>query len=146
MLTSNIENVQSRVGRYVSVFNDLSRLNHSCSPNTHWKFHMSTFSVQLRAARDIEEGETIFTDILRPAAERAKSVAPDGIECTCRACLDPANSDPVRAAVKNRPDVYSPKTQRRDSPPDAAWIDPAVQTLARMEQDGLHTSAAFVAG
>ncbi|KAK0463026.1 uncharacterized protein EV420DRAFT_1150872 [Desarmillaria tabescens] len=87
------DDLKSKVGRYTSVYKDLSRVNHSCSPNTHRKFHIATFSMQLRAARDIEEGEEIltsYTGILLPAAERAEALAPYGIKCTCRACLDPA--------------------------------------------------------
>ncbi|PBK71606.1 SET domain-containing protein [Armillaria solidipes] len=90
-----------RLGRYSSVGKDLSRVNHSCSPNAAKKFRMSTFSMQLRAARDIEEGEeitTAYTDNLEPAAERARQLLSRGIDCTCRPCLDPAKSDPIRVA------------------------------------------------
>ncbi|KAG7447166.1 uncharacterized protein BT62DRAFT_1004742 [Guyanagaster necrorhizus] len=74
-------------------------------PNTHRKFHMSTFSMQLCVARDIEEGEEIVTtstDILQPTVECAKDLASYGIQCTCRACLEPAKSDPICALVPNR--------------------------------------------
>ncbi|PBK71581.1 SET domain-containing protein [Armillaria solidipes] len=137
--------IKHKVGRYTSVYKDLSRVNHSCSPNTHRKFYMSSFSMQLRAARDIEEGEEIFTTytgILRPAAERAEALLPYGIKCTCRACLDPANSDPIRAAVLNRPCVSVPMVREAGARPDA-WIDPAVQTLARIQEEGLEGSEEY---
>ncbi|SJL08566.1 uncharacterized protein ARMOST_11932 [Armillaria ostoyae] len=137
--TSNNENMQGKFGRYTSVYKDLSRVNHSCSPNTYRKFHMATFSMQLRAARDIERSEEIFTtfttDILQPAAERAEDLVSYGIECTCRACLDPTKSDPIRAAVR-RGSKYALYTSY-------AEIDAAVQTLARIEQEELHASAAY---
>ncbi len=101
---------------------------------------MSTFSMQLRAARDIEEGEEIFTTYtqdLRPAADRAKGLAPYGIKCTCHACLDPARSDPIRAAVLN----YSPPTLVTSA---ASARDAAVQTLARIEVEGLQASDAYL--
>ncbi|SJL08571.1 uncharacterized protein ARMOST_11937 [Armillaria ostoyae] len=91
------------------------------------------------AARDIEQGEEIFTtfttDILQPAAERAKDLVPYGIKCTCRACLDPTKSDPIRAAVHSgsKHALYT----------SYAEIDAAVQTLARIEQEELHASAAY---
>ncbi len=100
---------------------------------------MATFSMQLRAARDIEEGEEIFTtfttDILQPAVERAKDLVPYGIECTCRACLDPTKSDPIRAAVRvgSKHALYT----------SYAEIDAAVRTLTRIEQEELHASAAY---
>ncbi|KAK0463035.1 uncharacterized protein EV420DRAFT_1151361 [Desarmillaria tabescens] len=140
-LAPNIESLR-RLGRYASVHKDLSRVNHSCSPNASYKFHISTFSMQLRAARDIEAGEEIFTtciDNLQPAAERARCLLPHGIECTCRACLDPTKSDPIRAAVKNRPVLFTP----RDLKPPQAWIDPALQTLARIEEEELQASTEY---
>ncbi len=106
---------------------------------------MSSFSMQLRAARDIEEGEEIFTaytDILLPAAERAKDLAPYGIQCTCRACLDCTKSDPIRAAVSNRKAVTVPMVREEGVRPDA-WIDPAVKTLARIEEEELQGSPAY---
>ncbi|KAK0236721.1 hypothetical protein EDD85DRAFT_583571 [Armillaria nabsnona] len=133
------ELVKSRIGTYAGVFKDLSRVNHSCSPNVRRKFHMSTFSMQLRAARDIEEGEEIFTTYtqdLRPAADRAKGLAPYGIKCTCRACLDSAKSDPIRATVLN----YSPPTLL---PLPAGARDAAVQILARIEEEGLQASDVY---
>ncbi|PBK71610.1 hypothetical protein ARMSODRAFT_973230 [Armillaria solidipes] len=65
MMSSNNQVLKSMIG--------------SCSPNIHRKFHMATFSMQLRAARDIEEGEEIFTyytQILLTAADRAEGLAP----------------------------------------------------------------------
>ncbi len=106
---------------------------------------MTSFSMQLRAARDIEEGEEIFTNytgILRPAAERAEDLGIYGIKCTCRACLDPAKSDPIRAAVLNRPCVTVPMMREAGARPDA-WIDPAVQTLTRIQEEGLEGSEEY---
>ncbi|PBK92488.1 SET domain-containing protein [Armillaria gallica] len=131
-----------RLGRYSSVGKDLSRVNHSCSPNAAKKFRMSTFSMQLRAARDIEEGEeitTAYTDNLEPAAERARHLLSRGIDCSCPACLDPAKSDPIRTAVRNRPVLYSPRGARQGD----AWISPALQTLARIEEEGLEASPEY---
>ncbi|KAG7447170.1 SET domain-containing protein [Guyanagaster necrorhizus] len=139
------EKLKSLIGKYSSVHNILSRVNHSCSPNTNRKFHMSTFSMQLRAARDIEEGEEIltsYTNILQPAADRAKDLAPYGIQCTCRACLDCTKSDPIRAAVFNRSGVFVPMMREPGVRSDA-WIDPALETLARIEEEELQGSPEY---
>ncbi len=99
---------------------------------------MATFSMQLRAARDIEEGEEIFTyytQILLPAADRAEGLAPYGIKCTCRACLDTAKSDPIRAVVFN----YSPSALLISD----ARIDAAVQILAKIEEEELQASPPY---
>ncbi|KAK0201060.1 hypothetical protein DFS33DRAFT_1490363 [Desarmillaria ectypa] len=88
-------------------------LQPSCSPNTHRKLYTSSFSIQLCAARDIEEGEGILTNyasILLPAVERAEALMPYGM------------SDPAR--------------------PDAR-IDPALQTLARIHEEGPEASQEY---
>ncbi|KAK0433396.1 hypothetical protein EV421DRAFT_1910077 [Armillaria borealis] len=124
---------------HTSIFKDLSRVNHSCSPNASRKFHVSTFSMQLRAARNIKEGEEIFTtytDILEPAAVRAKDLAPYQITCACRACLDPDRSDPIRSAVLKRPAIFVP--MQKDF--GESWIDPALETLSCIEQEELQDS------
>ncbi len=95
--------------------------------------------MQLRAARDIKEGEEIFTtytDILEPAAVRAKDLASYQITCTCRACLNPDKSDPIRAAVRKRPAIFVP--MQKDI--GEGWIDPALETLSRIEQEELQGS------
>ncbi|PBK71582.1 hypothetical protein ARMSODRAFT_954372 [Armillaria solidipes] len=143
--SSTDEKLKNTIGKYTSVYNILSRVNHSCSPNALRKFYMSSFSMQLRAARDIEEGEEIFTaytDILLPAAERAKDLAPYGIQCTCRACLNCTKSDPIRVAVSNRKAVTVPMVREQGVRPDA-WIDPAVKTLARIEKEELQGSPVY---
>ncbi|KAK0432157.1 hypothetical protein EV421DRAFT_1911235 [Armillaria borealis] len=141
-LESTPDDSKHKVGRYTSVYQDLSRVNHSWSPNTHRMFYMSSFFMQLRAARDIEEGEEIFTTytgILRPAAEHAEALC---IKYTCRACLDPVKSDPIRAAVLNRPCVTVPMMRDAGARPDT-WIDPPVQTLARIQEEGLEGSEEY---
>ncbi|PFH52504.1 hypothetical protein AMATHDRAFT_46347 [Amanita thiersii Skay4041] len=45
---------------YCAVFKDISRINHSCGPNATAFFDVQSFSMQLRAVRDIEPGEEIY--------------------------------------------------------------------------------------
>ncbi|PBK92508.1 hypothetical protein ARMGADRAFT_1030788 [Armillaria gallica] len=68
----------------------------------------------LRAARDIEEGEVIFTTYT-------------GILWSALALRHQVKSDLIRAAVLNRPCVIVPMMRDAGARPDA-WIDPAVQT------------------
>ncbi|THH27649.1 hypothetical protein EUX98_g6551 [Antrodiella citrinella] len=88
------------IGEYTIIGDNLSRMNHSCSPNVHCDFDMHTFSLTARAVREIKKGEEItvhYCHILEPAETRQESLAPYGFKCECKACLDPRSSDLVRA-------------------------------------------------
>ncbi|KAJ6497623.1 hypothetical protein C8R45DRAFT_983622 [Mycena sanguinolenta] len=94
--------VQDESSQYSAVCKDISRLNHSCSPNTAPRFHVSSFSYRLYAVRDIAEGEELtyqYTDVVQSAAKRQAELKPYDFVCACRACKDPSTSDPHRAAV-----------------------------------------------
>ncbi|KAJ7496871.1 hypothetical protein FB451DRAFT_1456778 [Mycena latifolia] len=88
--------------RYSAVCKEISRLNHSCCPNTDAVFDTASFSYRLFAVRDIAPGEELtfsYTDISQPAAERQKKLEPYGFRCACRACRDPRTSDPRRETI-----------------------------------------------
>ncbi|KAJ6593405.1 hypothetical protein B0H19DRAFT_1090194 [Mycena capillaripes] len=94
------EQQKLRRGVYNAVCKEISRLNHSCSPNTTARFDVATFSYQLFAARDIAKGEELtlsYTGLNLPAMLRQKSLEPYGFQCTCSACLTPFESDAQRA-------------------------------------------------
>ncbi|KAJ7183106.1 hypothetical protein C8R46DRAFT_507825 [Mycena filopes] len=55
--------------RYHGVFLNLSRVNHSCSPNTTYRFDLPSFSYRLFAVRDIVEG-THSSIVAKPNARR----------------------------------------------------------------------------
>ncbi|KAJ7782629.1 hypothetical protein B0H16DRAFT_1446935 [Mycena metata] len=87
---------------YSATCKEISRLNHSCSPNTAAEFDMPSFSFRLFAIRDIAAGEELtytYTDTSASAAVRQKILEPYGFRCTCRACLDPRLSDARRASI-----------------------------------------------
>ncbi|KAJ7125153.1 hypothetical protein C8R44DRAFT_980376 [Mycena epipterygia] len=88
---------------YSAVCKEISRLNHSCSPNTATMFDMASFSFRLYAVRDIA----------------AKTLEPYGFRCTCRACRDPRTSDPRRATIR-RMDAASPALM-------AMWVEEGLQ-------------------
>ncbi|KAJ7686553.1 hypothetical protein B0H17DRAFT_1332780 [Mycena rosella] len=79
---------------YSAVCKEISRLNHSCCPNTTALFDMPSFSFRLFALRDIASGEELtypYIDVTAPAAERQKALEPYGFRCTCPACRDPTS-------------------------------------------------------
>ncbi|KAK7061308.1 ER lumen protein-retaining receptor [Favolaschia claudopus] len=101
--------VEGDLAYYSAICKHISRLNHSCSPNTYPAFDIPSFSFSLYAVRDIAEGEELtfqYMDVLTSAAERQKSLRRYDLVCTCPACTDPAASDPRRAAIR----AYTPNT------------------------------------
>ncbi|KAL1726158.1 hypothetical protein EV714DRAFT_219899 [Schizophyllum commune] len=79
-------------GQYLAVFDQLSRMNHSCRPNALYHWDSDTFSGSLRAVRDIAPGEEITVsycgEVDRPYSQRRALLAPYGFECDCRACVE----------------------------------------------------------
>ncbi|KAF7351137.1 SET domain-containing protein [Mycena sanguinolenta] len=91
---------------YSVVCKHISRLNHSCSPNTMPQFDDPSFSCRLYAVRDIAVGEELTynyistDDVLLPAAARqAVLQSAYNFVCSCPACEDPSTSNPCRAAI-----------------------------------------------
>ncbi|KAF7362275.1 Aldehyde dehydrogenase [Mycena venus] len=94
--------VKDETRDYSAICKDISRLNHSCSPNTAPRFHLPSFSWRLYAVRNIAEGEELtfqYITVDCPAAKRQQALKPYDFVCTCPACTDPAASDPRRAAI-----------------------------------------------
>ncbi|KAJ7668703.1 hypothetical protein DFH06DRAFT_1084872 [Mycena polygramma] len=87
---------------YTATCKYISRLNHSCSPNTGKRFDMLSFSYQLFAARDLPEGEELtlqYTYLDCSAAERRANLRTFAFICSCASCTDSVASDPRRAAI-----------------------------------------------
>ncbi|KAJ7668725.1 hypothetical protein DFH06DRAFT_1084908 [Mycena polygramma] len=94
---------KERRGVYNAVCKEISRLNHSCSPNTIAHFDISTFSFQLLATRNIAEGEELtlaYTGVINLTTTRQKALEPYGFQCTCAACLEPSTSDTQRGLIQ----------------------------------------------
>ncbi|KAI4521421.1 SET domain-containing protein [Schizophyllum commune Loenen D] len=86
-------------GAYKGVFDKLSRVNHSCTPNAVFSWDSLSFSGSLRAIRAIQPDEEITITYCDPSlstAERAAVLAPYDIVCDCPACKDGAASDARR--------------------------------------------------
>ncbi|KAJ7212157.1 hypothetical protein GGX14DRAFT_362318 [Mycena pura] len=100
--------VTGSMGTYSAVCEHLSRLNHSCSPNTQPCFDKASISHQLWAVRDIAAGEELtfqYSEATCSAAERNEALKPYNFTCTCASCADPATSDPRRRAIGYPPSV-----------------------------------------
>ncbi|KAF8208500.1 hypothetical protein K438DRAFT_1573631 [Mycena galopus ATCC 62051] len=117
----------------------ISRLNHSCSPNTNTHFDVASFSFRLYAVRDIAANEELtysYIDIELPSAERKKELKPYDFVCACSACTDPA-SDARRATIAaSAPNVLLWATVNRSLPED--WIfNKALQQLVLLTTEGI---------
>ncbi|KAJ7125165.1 hypothetical protein C8R44DRAFT_703306 [Mycena epipterygia] len=103
--------VKDETASYSAICKDISRLNHSCSPNTAPRFDMLSFSYQLFAVRDIAKNEELtfqYTDVECSAAERNAALKPYAFVCECAACQDVSASDSRRAAIAAfNPSVHS---------------------------------------
>ncbi|KAJ7188729.1 hypothetical protein C8R46DRAFT_28977 [Mycena filopes] len=88
---------------YPGVCRILSKVTHSCSPNSFWWFDPLSFSYRHFAVRDIAEGEELTLScclIVCSKAERQKLIDEYHFVCTCPSCADSAASDPRRAIIK----------------------------------------------
>ncbi|KAJ7079799.1 hypothetical protein B0H15DRAFT_858090 [Mycena belliarum] len=85
-----------RKGVYSAVYNEISRLNHSCSPNVYGHFDIATFSYQIFAVRDISKDEELtvsYTGLYSDSKARQAELKSYGFQCTCPACRAPTESD-----------------------------------------------------
>ncbi|KAK7688229.1 hypothetical protein QCA50_008599 [Cerrena zonata] len=112
-------------GQCGAVCKDISRVNHSCSPNAEWRFDVETFTVALRAIAPIKNSEQVFvsyTDSLRPRAERQKHLLERyKFECTCPSCASGSHkSDEARMTLRliNEGD----KCEDHDDPMLRDWV------------------------
>ncbi|KAJ7772071.1 hypothetical protein DFH07DRAFT_734269 [Mycena maculata] len=119
-----------RRGIYSAVCREISRLNHSCSPNTTAKFDVASFSYQLFAARDIPKGEELkfsYTALNALAEARQTELEPYGFRCTCSACRTP-ESDARRALSF----VFPVET-----------IEDCLEKLSLLEEEGLQVAEEY---
>ncbi|KAF8995773.1 hypothetical protein BDQ17DRAFT_1430162 [Cyathus striatus] len=95
---------------YNAVMKTISRVNHSCCPNTVRAFDTKSFSYQLRAARPIAKDEEItisYSEFEISSFHRAAFLKTYGIEhCACTACSSsfshPGTSDFFRSTMAIR--------------------------------------------
>eukprot|EP00931_Biecheleriopsis_adriatica_P062108 TRINITY_DN37399_c0_g1_i1.p1 TRINITY_DN37399_c0_g1~~TRINITY_DN37399_c0_g1_i1.p1 ORF type:complete len:392 (+),score=98.98 TRINITY_DN37399_c0_g1_i1:59-1177(+) len=88
------------------LFFQISRLNHSCSPNAMQSWVETTRQMQVRAVREIEAGEEICLAYIDPSytwATRQQDFRDNfGFVCKCPVCSLPEGSQERRISDKNR--------------------------------------------
>ncbi|CAL1698862.1 unnamed protein product [Somion occarium] len=109
-----------------AVCKDISRCNHSCSPNAVYHWHLQSFSEELRAIRPIAKGEEIvitYTPLRCPHRERQASLEQSyGFKCTCRICSLPAEESRRSDARRRLLVIASTKNKSGDDTELKAWI------------------------
>ncbi|KAH8096639.1 hypothetical protein BXZ70DRAFT_1066025 [Cristinia sonorae] len=133
--------------QYSVLCDALSRLNHSCSPNTFRKWCGASFSMQMRAARDIKKDEEITThyvDILHPAKGRKGQLAVYAVKCTCVVCANPEISDPIRAkCLQHLQQIERQDWQRDFDVPTSTNPKPLLGNLDMYVKSGVETTDVY---
>lgn len=130
---------------YTAVLKVMSRVNHSCSPNTDHRFNMASLSFELRAVRDIKKGEELFysyCDIYQTKSERAEELAPYGIVCVCPGCVGATKeTDSLRSELAKRVgkiQVGHLVWLKDQSRPNV--LAASLKLIAEIEKEGLHSA------
>ncbi|KAH7104832.1 hypothetical protein BKA62DRAFT_613781 [Auriculariales sp. MPI-PUGE-AT-0066] len=98
---------------YGGIFPSLSRMNHSCQPNSSYNYDSHTMTIELRASRSIRKGEEVTIsyncELMQPTvARRGRLFDTYRFTCECGACTA-ASSDARRAQI-----LATPHTTRRE--------------------------------
>ncbi|KIK69294.1 hypothetical protein GYMLUDRAFT_152915 [Collybiopsis luxurians FD-317 M1] len=140
------------VGLYSATCKDSSRINHSCCPNAIYRWIPESFSMRVRAVRDIPPGTEIsipYCDTLASAAERAVALASYGItSCNCSpSCRDPKLSkisDERRFRFKSQIIALTPPFEKpKPGVPKDAWVAPALERLRELEEEQLESTSEY---
>ncbi|KAH8107391.1 hypothetical protein DFH11DRAFT_1711684, partial [Phellopilus nigrolimitatus] len=110
---------------YVGIFPDISRINHSCSPNAVWAFDSRALWAEIRATRPIAIGEEITISYIPPTdsrAERQQTLKDKyGFTCHCTQCAATAGRAAAAASNERRRQIN--ETNRDDAREKwAAWL------------------------
>ncbi|KAJ8522246.1 hypothetical protein ONZ45_g1172 [Pleurotus djamor] len=130
---------------YTAVFNYLSRINHSCSPNTYSTWHYASLSRQCYAARPIAKGEEITTTYIgmtTPYAERKSLLQGYRITCTCTACTNPHS---YLTKLNNVKDNFPAIIKWASNPAfsDNLLLIPMQQLMITLVNEGQHAHPAY---
>lgn len=118
---------------------------HSCRPNALVSFHLESFSFQVRAIRQIEEGEEIvipYCDIMLPHKKRDAIFRNFHFECVCQSCQDPAASDAIRSTITSPSAVFKQWLDDRSLPGDYVTRH-SLSQIDTMLREGMEGSAVY---
>ncbi|KAL1713307.1 hypothetical protein EV715DRAFT_277359 [Schizophyllum commune] len=118
---------------YTGLFDKLSRVNHSCTPNAVFTWDSPSFSGSLRAIRDIQPDEEITITYCNPSlstAERGSALAPYNIKCDCPACKDGSASD------ARRDDIFAKFDKVQELESNEAKREMLLSVIELIEKEG----------
>ena len=110
---------------------------------------MASLSFELRAVRDIKEGEELFSsycDVFRTKIERAEQLAPYGFVCACPGCVGATKeTDLLRSELEKRienirADHHAWMKDR--SRPNV--LAASLKLIAEIEKEGLSDAPSFI--
>ncbi|KAF7433716.1 hypothetical protein PC9H_005681 [Pleurotus ostreatus] len=132
----------------VAVFNDISRINHSCSPNTIRLWRASSSAMHISACRAIPAGTeltTYYRDPFLPSSERhATLLAIYKFRCVCPSCLNPAASDNRRLRLRqSRGRLADLVAWARVAPPSPDLLADTLELLALVQEEGLESQHVY---
>ncbi|KAJ7072827.1 hypothetical protein C8F01DRAFT_1362097 [Mycena amicta] len=140
---------KGKTGMYTAICEHISRLNHSCSPNTQPKLDRASLAFRLYAVRDIAAGEEPtfqYIDTQCSKVDRNKALEPYDFQCTCPACTEPTTeSDARREAIRGFTPTIAAWVRNRQLPDD--WlINKSTELLELIEKEQLqHLDAYYLA-
>eukprot|EP00929_Paragymnodinium_shiwhaense_P014648 TRINITY_DN12257_c0_g1_i1.p1 TRINITY_DN12257_c0_g1~~TRINITY_DN12257_c0_g1_i1.p1 ORF type:complete len:412 (-),score=88.70 TRINITY_DN12257_c0_g1_i1:390-1577(-) len=121
----------------------LARFNHSCMPNCEQSFDTKTGKFQIRASRDIVDGEELcpfYVDLRNSAEERSEDLkGAYGFQCSCPAC-----QQRDAASDQRRQRLLELEMASREAAGDerlADSLDLIEETLQLLDEEGLHWQA-----
>ncbi|KAJ8503560.1 hypothetical protein ONZ45_g10754 [Pleurotus djamor] len=133
--------------RYISVYGKISRINHSCSPNTSQDWDALSLSRQIYALRPIKKGEEITSSYMRldtAYAERQRTMNAYGIICTCEPCSTPKSFLTKLNAVKDMENITAIlKWCQNALLPDDLLLKPTLGLLELIEKEGQQEHQAY---
>ncbi|KAG6900676.1 hypothetical protein C0995_003365 [Termitomyces sp. Mi166 len=148
-LMGNDEDLQ-----YIMVSDQISRVNHSCTPNAAVVFCNKSFTAKLYGLRDvIDPGEEItisYIDNTMDYEDRQKALAPWGFTCTCPACSDYPEHEWKLARILQDVEALPPHNEKElffkfpDPQPDPQELFVRViENMQRIDKAGLYNIPAF---
>ncbi|KAJ8508559.1 hypothetical protein ONZ45_g9166 [Pleurotus djamor] len=133
---------------HYAVFDDVSRINHSCCPNAVARWDPSTLTIQVYALRSISLGEEItisYVDLSLPTADRQSFLRTRyNFACTCQGCEN-NDDDLLRAFLLQEhysfDDIFD--WARNPNPTDTTNKQHLDFCLSMMESRGLQGLEAY---
>ncbi|KAI0042092.1 SET domain-containing protein [Auriscalpium vulgare] len=128
-------NVPGCIGQYHAVFDDISRINHCCSPNAVYRWNSEALTGEIRAVRPIAPGDEVFISYVSHCApyEQRQEVLPRryGFKCTCVICSLPRTERLANDAARQEAVVMSSAAACRFTPTTTASAVHAIKAAMR---------------